>query len=176
MTAVFPTIIAVLIGLICEEYYGDAIQLETGTWRLLLALPLCLVPAALAEVLFVVARHRFDAGRPLDFRRYAPYVAQMALPVYIAVLFLLDWPQVVVPFRLEHTVLVDHLLVLFPYLVAFVGCLIQSLRLRRPFHVTDQGARAAGIAEVSGPAVDTLRQLGLVLVPIRPDAGAGYRA
>ena len=166
MSSVFPTIIAVLIGLSFAEYYGETAMPEGSLWGMLLTLPACFLPALVAEIILFVARTRFDAGRPLDFRRYANLIAQMPLPVYALVLFFFDWPKILVPLGLERTVLVDHVVVLLPYLILYAVSLIETLRMRRPFTLTDEGARPATISDVSAAAWEMARQLGLVLVPI----------
>ena len=166
MNSVFPTIIAVLIGLSFAEYYGETAMPEASLGRMLLTLPACFLPAVVAEAILFAARTRFDAGRPIDFQRHANLVARLPLPVYASVLFLFDWPKVLVPLGLERTVLVDHVVVLAPYLLVYFVSLVETLRLRRPLHLTDAGARPTSIREVSGQALDAARQMGLVLVPV----------
>ncbi len=166
MIAVFPTIVAILLGLAFEEFYAETAMPEESLFLLLLALPLCALPFLAAEALFFFARHRFQQGTPYDVRPYAKYVEKMALPVYALIVFGLGWPKVVVPLGLERTVLIDHLVVVLPYFVLLFVSLVESTRLRRRFHLSSRGPVPIRVKEALGHVSDTARQLGLVLVPL----------
>ena len=166
MTAVFPTIFAVLLGLSFEEFYAETAMPEGSLWVLLLALPLCLVPVAVAEVLFWQVRRRFEQHRPMNVQPYARYVAMLPLPLYAAILFGCDWPTIVVPLGVEGTVLIDHVVVLAPYFALLVAAQIETARLKRPFRVAAGGPEPVPVREVRGALVDLGRQLSLVLVPL----------
>ena len=60
MTAAFPTILAVLIGLTFEEFYAESALPTVSAWRLLLVLPACLLPILMAEAVLFAAGRRFD--------------------------------------------------------------------------------------------------------------------
>ncbi|MFG0318605.1 MAG: M48 family metalloprotease [Planctomycetota bacterium JB042] len=166
MSAVFPTIVAVLLGLSFEEFYAETAMPEANLGVLLLALPLCLVPVAVAEVLIRFAKRRFAAGRPTNVRPYARYVAATPLPLYALALFGLGWPRVVVPLGLEGTVLVDHLVVLLPFFVLLVLATVEATRLRRPFRLAAAGPEPIPVREALGAVVDLGRHLSLFLVPL----------
>lgn len=165
MNAIFPTIIAVLVGLSFEEFYAETAMPEEPLARLLAALPICLLPWLAGEVLFFFARRRFAGNRPFDHRRYAKWIMLAPLPLYCVILFVFDWPKILVHLRIEGTVLIDHLVTLLPYFGALACALIQSARLRRPLR-EDENRRPAALAEVRPVLLDTVRQLGLILVPL----------
>lgn len=166
MTAAFPTILAVLIGLTFEEFYAESAMPSVSAWRLLLALPVCLLPVLLAEGILFAAARRFEQGKPFEHSRYVKWIAQAPLPLYAVILFGCGWPNVLVPLALERAFLVDHLVILVPYLVLYLGATVESLRLRQPLRVTDQGVRPAKIADVRERTVEALRQLVLILGPL----------
>lgn len=166
MTAVFPTIIAVLLGLSFEEFFAETAMPEESLWRLLLALPLCVAPLAAAELLFLVARRRFAAGHPVDIRRYARWLAASPLPLYAVAVFALGWPKIVVTLGVEGTVLVDHLVVLAPYFLLLCAALTEAARLRRPLRLGRRGLAAAPLRDVAPAVLDAGRHLALVLVPL----------
>lgn len=166
MTPVFPTIVAVLIGLSFEEFYADSAMPEESLGRLLLSLPLCLLPIVAGEIIFFFARRRFLSGHPFDARPYARWVGLLPLPLYGVVLFGFGWPKIVVPLHLEGAVLVDHLVVLLPYFLLLATALVQSLRMKRPFKLTPDGPRPARVGEIKLALGDAVRQLALVLVPL----------
>ncbi len=165
MFAVFPTILAVLLALSFQGYYAETAMPEGRPLWLLLTLPLMFVPAALAEALLYHARRRFSMGRPFDFQRYARFIAALPLPLYAVALFEFGWPKIVVPLGIENVVLVDHIVVLLPYLIGLVVALVESTRLKRPLRLTERGARPATISEVRGSVSDALRQVGIMLLP-----------
>lgn len=166
MSAVFPTIIAVLLGLSFEEFYAETAMPEARLLGLLLALPLCLLPVGIAELLFRFVRRRFGSGRPYDVRPFARYVALLPLPVYGLILFGLGWPRIVVPLGLEGTVLVDHLVVLLPYFLLLFLSHVEAARLRRHFRLTPDGPVPVRVREVLGAVADLGRHLSLILVPL----------
>ncbi len=165
MFAVFPTILAVLLALSFQGYYAETAMPEERLIWLLLTLPLMFVPAALAELLFLHSRRRFEMGRPFDAQRYARVIAALPLPLYAVAMFVFGWPKIVVPLGIENVVLVDHLVVLSPYLIGLVVALVESTRLKRPLKLTERGPKPATIADVKGPVSDALRQVGIMLLP-----------
>lgn len=166
MTAAFPTILAVLIGLTFEEFYAESAMPSVSAWRLLLALPVCLLPVAMGEGLLFAASRRFEQGKPFEHSRYVKWIAQAPLPLYAVILFGCGWPNVLVPMALERAFLIDHLVILLPYLVLFLGATVESLRMRQPLRVTPQGVRPARFADVRARTMETLRQLVLILAPL----------
>lgn len=166
MKGVFSTILAVLFGLAFEEFYADTAMPREHLARILSALPLAIVPWLFTEALLFHAKRRLRAGHPLDSRRFAPFVASAALPIYVIIVFVCRWPMILVPLGLEGTILVDHLVVLAPFFVVQGLCLVESLRLRRPLVYGDGQVRAATLPEIRAPLVEQLRQLGLMLAPL----------
>ncbi|MFH0943586.1 MAG: M48 family metalloprotease [Planctomycetota bacterium] len=166
MTAVFPTIIALLTGLSFEEFYAETAMPEEAIGRLLLALPICLAPIIAAEILFLISRRTFARGRPYDIRPFARYVAALPLPLYALIIFAFGWPKIVVPLGLEGSVLLDHVAVLMPYFLLLAGALVQSARLRRPMRLSSKGPVPAGVRAVLPAVAESARHLGLLLVPL----------
>ena len=166
MTAVFPTILAVLLGLSFEEFYAETAMPEGSFLKFLLAVPICLVPIGVAELLFWLVRRRFEMHRPLNAQPYARWVAMLPLPLYVTILFGCGWPRIIVPLGVEGTVLIDHVVVLAPYFVLLAAAQLEVARLRRPFRVTPTGPEPIPVREARGALVDIGRQLSLVLVPL----------
>lgn len=166
MPAAFPTILAVLIGLTFEVYYGESGMPLGRPWKLMVAGLLCLVPILAAEALLLAACRRFARNRPFDHRRYARILSAAPLPLYVLVLFGFDWPRVLATLSLERTFLLDHVVVLLPYLVLYVGCAVESLRMRRPLEVNGAEVRPAAFRSVRSSAVEAVRQLFLILAPM----------
>ena len=166
MTAVFPTIIALLTGLSFEEFYAETAMPEEAIGRLLLALPICLAPVVASQILFLISKRSFARGRPYDIRPYARYVAALPLPLYALIIFAFGWPKIVVPLGLERSVLLDHMAVLAPYFLLLFASLVESARLRRPMRLTEKGAVPASVRAVLPAVAESGRHLGLFLVPL----------
>jgi len=166
MTSVFPTIIALLIGLSFEEFYAETAMPEESLGWLLLALPICFLPVAAAEILFLITRRRFARGRPVDVRPFARYVAALPLPLYALIIFAFGWPKIVVPLSLERTVLFDHLIVLFPYFLLLACSLVEASRLSRPMRLSERGPMPAGVRDVLPAVLESARHLGILMVPL----------
>jgi len=166
MIPVLPTILAILIGVSFEEYYAETAMPEESWLWLLLSLPLCLAPVAATETLFRVARRRIVAGKPINVSRFWKLIVHMPLPLYVVALFVFGWPKIVVPLGIEGAVLVDQLIVLLPYFLCLAGAVVEGIRLRRPFNMTERGPQPAGFADIRAQLSEQARHIAIAVMPM----------